>query len=104
MSSSDKLQIFIDNILTPASDETLQLVNEQTELMRRMVKLMEPSANQNSAGYQRVEVTSIVPAVLNQQYFSYFGNQTSTIITAESTFNLQSRIAYTALRNNLTFS
>jgi len=104
MSSSDKLQIFLDNILTPASDETLQLVGEQTELLRRMTKLLEPSANQNSTGLQRIEVTSVVPAVLTQQYFSYFGNQTSTIITAESTFNLQSRIAYTALRNNLTFS
>ena len=104
MSSGDKLQIYLDNILTPASDETLQLVGEQTELMRRITKLLEPSANQNSTGLQRIEVTSVVPAVLTQQYFSYFGNQTSTIITAESTFNLQSRIAYTALRNNLTFS
>ena len=105
MSSSDKLQIFIDNILTPASDETLQLVGEQNELMRRMVKLMEPSANQNSVGYQRVEVTSLVPAIVSNHNLTYTGgSQNQTVSAAESTFFPQSRQSYALIRQNLIFS
>jgi len=105
MSSGDKLQIFIDNILTPASDETLQLISEQNELMRRMVKLMEPSANQNSVGQQRVEATiSSIPQTITQQNLTFMGGINSTVTSAEHYFILGSRQAYIALRNNLTFS
>lgn len=103
MSSSDKLQIFIDNVLTPSSDETLQLVNEQTELLRRMTKLLEPSANQNSAGQQRVEITTIPQTIVNHN-LTYMGGANATITPAEHYFVLGSRQAYIALRNNLTFS
>jgi len=105
MSSSDKLQIFIDNVLTPASDETLQLVGEQTELLRRMTKLLEPSANQNSVGYQRVEVTSLVPAIVSNHNLTYMGGaQNQAISAAESTFFPQSRQSYALIRQNLIFS
>ena len=105
MSSGDKLQIFVDNILTPSSDETLQQVGEQTELLRRMVKLLEPSANQNSVGYQRVEVTSLVPAIVSNHNLTYMGGaQNQTLTAAESTFFPQSRQSYALIRQNLIFS
>jgi hypothetical protein len=105
MSSSDKLQIFIDNILTPSSDETLQLVGEQTELLRRMTKLLEPIANQNSVGYQRVEVTSLVPSIVSNHNLTYTGGaQNGTVSAAESTFFPQSRQSYALIRQNLIFS
>ena len=105
MSSSDKLQIFIDNVLTPSSDETLQLVNEQTELLRRMTKLLEPSSNQNSAGYQRVEVTSMVPSVVSNHNLTYLGGgQNGTVSAAETTVFPQSRQSYAIIRQNLIFS
>jgi len=104
MFDNDVLQIFLDNSLTPASDEMLQSIQDQTELLGRMVKLLEPSARANSLGMQQVDIASSTAAVLGQQYFSYFGSNINTISTSESTFVLQSRIAYMALRNNLEFS
>lgn len=105
MSSGDKLQIFVDNILTPSSDETLQLVGEQTELLRRMTKLLEPIANQNSVGYQRVEVTSLVPAIVSNHNLTYTGGSiNATVSAAESTFFPQSRQSYALIRQNLIFS
>jgi hypothetical protein len=103
MSSGDKLQIFLDNTLTPSSDETLQLVNEQTELLRRMTKLLEPSANQNSTGLQRIEVVTAPQTIVNHN-LTYMGGANNTITPAEHYFVLGSRQAYIALRNNLTFS
>jgi hypothetical protein len=103
MSSEGRLQIFIDNILIPASDETLQLVGEQTELMRRITKLLEPSANQNSTGLQRIEVVTVPQTIVNHN-LTYLGGANSTITPAEHYFVLGSRQAYIALRNNLTFS
>jgi hypothetical protein len=103
MSSGDKLQIFLDNILTPSSDETLQLVSEQTELMRRITKLLEPSANQNASGLQRIEVVTVPQTIVNHN-LTYMGGANSTITPAEHYFVLGSRQAYIALRNNLTFS
>ena len=43
MSNTDRLQIFIENQLTPASEESLQYLQDQTALLGRMVKLLEPS-------------------------------------------------------------
>jgi hypothetical protein len=104
MFASNKLQIYIDNGYSPSSDETLQLVNEQTELMRRMIKLMEPSANQNSAGQQRIEVTTI-PAVVNTQNLTNIGGVLNNSITpGEHYFVLGAKQAYISLRQNLIFS
>jgi hypothetical protein len=103
MSSSDKLQIFLDNILTPASDETLQLVNEQTELMRRITKLLEPSANQNASGQQRIEVMA-VPQTTILHNNTNMGGAASSIVPAEHYFVLGAKQAYISLRQNLIFS
>jgi hypothetical protein len=104
MSNTDSLQIFLDNVLTPASDEMLQSIQEQTALLMRMVKLLEPSSRQNSTGMQQIELTSAPATVPVLQNNTYFGTQVNTIATAESTFNLQSRVAYATLRQNLEFS
>ena len=104
MSNTDSLQIFLDSLMTPASDEMLQSVQDQTELLGRMVKLLEPSGRGNVNGLQMVDVAASSGAILSQQYFSYYGAIGNTISTSESTFNLQSRIAYIALRQQLEFS
>jgi hypothetical protein len=105
MSSSDKLQIFIDNILTPASDETLQLVGEQNELMRRMVKLLEPSSRASSAGLQMVDASFTTITATNQHNLTFLGGaQNSTITAAEAMFFPQSRQSYALIRQNLIFS
>jgi hypothetical protein len=104
MSNTDSLQIFLDNVLTPASDEMLQSIQEQTALLMRMVKLLEPSSRQNSTGMQQIELAS---TIINQgvnQNATIFGVVGNSIATAESTFNLQSRVAYATLRQNLEFS
>lgn len=49
MSSTDKLAIYLDDSYTPASDEAIAL-------LRRMVKLLEPLAVQDSSQRQRVTV------------------------------------------------
>lgn len=104
MSDSDSLQIFLDNLSIPASNDMLIAMQEQNDHLLRMIKLLEPSGVASSSGRQHVHIAAVDPAILAQQYFSYFGGISSTIITAESTFNLQSRIAYIALRQNLDFS
>jgi len=105
MSSSDKLQIFIDNILTPASDETLQLVGEQNELMRRMVKLLEPSSRASSAGLQMVDASFTSITAVNNNNLIYMGGvQNQTLTAAEAMFFPQSRQSYALIRQNLIFS
>ena len=104
MSNTDSLQIFIDSLLSPASDETLQYLSDQTVLLRRMVKLLEPSSVQGASGRQQVDINAVNTSVLVSQNATAFGTQVNTIATAESTFNLQSRVAYATLRQNLEFS
>jgi hypothetical protein len=100
MSNTDNLQIFLDNLESPASDEMLRL-------MGRMVKLLEPSAVQDVGGRQRVNISSFEPAIIANQSQTYHSGVVSAVNllnNAESSFNLQSRIAYFALRQNLEFS
>lgn len=104
MGDSDSLQIFLDNTYTPASDEMLQSIQDQTEMLGRMVKLLEPSARANGTGMQMVDLAASSANILQAQNITYFGAVSSTIGTAESAFNLQSRIAYATLRQNLQFS
>lgn len=58
MSSTDKLAIYLDDAYTPSSDEALVL-------LRRMVKLLEPIAVQDSQQRQRVTVESMTGATLS---------------------------------------
>jgi hypothetical protein len=105
MSSSDKLQIFLDNILTPASDETLQLVGEQTELLRRMTKLLEPSSRATATGLQMVDASfTTITATSNNNLIYMGGAQNQNITAAEAAFFPQSRQSYALIRQNLIFS
>ena len=113
MSNTDSLQIFLDNLATPASNEMLESIENQTELLRRMVKLLEPSARQDANGRQAIRVETFDPQVIINPGSLYsptyiqtqLGTPTGTIgALAESAFNLQSRIAYIALRQHLEFS
>lgn len=104
MNDSDSLQIFLDSLLTPASDEMLQSVQDQTELLGRMVKLLEPSARVSSNGMQQVDVAQSSGIMLNGAITTYFGSLSNTVSAAEAAFNVQTRVAYIALRQQLEFS
>ena len=105
MSNTDRLQIFIENQLTPASEESLQYLQDQTALLSRMVKLLEPSSRQDSAGRQQIDMAASSGTMVTRIDTYLNGPSGDTTITAaESVFNLQSRIAYSALRNQLEFS
>jgi len=105
MNSGDSLQIFLDNLATPASQETLQYLSDQTALLGRMVKLLEPSSRQDSAGRQTIDIGgSSGTAVTRLDTYINGPSFNSTIVAAESTLVLQSRIAYATLRNQLEFS
>jgi len=108
MSNTDSLQIFIDSLLAPASDEMLQSLQDQTALLGRMVKLLEPSSRQNPSGMQQIEIGSSNVALIQNAlnvYNSPSGLSTAFVIPeVESSFVLQSRIAYATLRQNLEFS
>jgi hypothetical protein len=104
MSNTDSLQIFIDSLLSPASDETLQYLSDQTVLLRRMVKLLEPSSVQGASGRQQVDINGVNTSIPVNQNVTIIGAVGTSIATAESTFNLQSRVAYATLRQNLEFS
>ena len=105
MSNTDRLQIFIENQLTPASEESLQYLQDQAALLSRMVKLLEPSSRQDSAGRQQIDMAASSGTMVTRIDTYLNGPSGNTTITAaESVFNLQSRIAYSALRNQLEFS
>jgi hypothetical protein len=105
MSASNKLQIYLENGYSPASDETLQLVNEQTELLRRMTKLLEPSSRATSTGLQMVDASFTTITATNQHNLTFLGGaQNSTITAAEAMFFPQSRQSYALIRQNLIFS
>lgn len=104
MSNNDILQIFLDNALTPASDEMITVLQEQNDHMLRIIKLLEPSGRVNAAGMQQVDIAGSSAAVLNSAFATYYGSTFSTISAGEAAFNVQTRVAYLALRNNLEFS
>lgn len=56
MSSSDKLQIFLDNTLTPASEESVQY-------LKKIIQLLTPISVQDSAQRQRVAVETMPASV-----------------------------------------
>jgi len=105
MSDSDNLQIFLENQYTPASQETLQYLSDQTALLGRVVKLLEPSSRQDTAGRQSVDIGGSTGTVLTRgETFINGPSGGATISAPESVFVLQSRIAYATLRNQLEFS
>jgi len=97
MSSTDKLAIYLDDSYTPSSDEAIAL-------LRRMVKLMEPLAVQDSQQRQRVVVESITTGNLN--VVASIGNVVGLGgVDPRFQFIDQARTAYaTGIRANITNS
>ena len=60
MSNTDSIQIFLDNTLTPASEETLSILKDQNDLLRRVIQVVNPLATQDSLQRQRVAVDNSV--------------------------------------------
>lgn len=105
MNSGDSLQVFLDNLATPASQETLQYLSDQTALLGRMVKLLEPISRQDTVGRQSVDIGgSTGTAITRLDTYINGPSGNATISAPESVFVLQSRIAYATLRNQLEFS
>ena len=113
MSNSDGLQIFLDNLSTPSSQETLQYLSDQTALLGRIVKLLEPSSVQNTTGRQIVDIgvvkdgtTNPIPTLptINTTMGGTYTNFATRIPEGEWQLVLPSRIAYATLRNQLQFN
>lgn len=64
MSNSDKLQIYYDDTDTAAKDTTIQILQDQNALLRKMVKLMESQATVDISNRQRVVVEGPLTASL----------------------------------------
>ncbi len=104
MSPSDKLQIYLENGATPASDETINALADQTALMARMVKLLETNAVQDSIGRQLVRVSAMDAQPLVRSLDYYNGTTAASISSLEGGLVIPSRVAYNTLRNQLIFS
>lgn len=105
MDDNDRLQIFLENQYSPASQETLQYLSDQTALLGRMVKLLEPSSRQDSTGRQSIDIGSSTGVANIRPYDTYFSpSYNGSIQAGEFIFVLPSRMAYATLRNQLEFS
>ena len=71
LSNTDQLLIYYDDGTVQARDATLQLMENQNDLLRRMVKLLESSGTVDSSNRQRVSIDASVATVT-----------TSTTVTA----------------------
>lgn len=105
MSNTDKIQIFLDNNLSPASEESIQY-------LKKIVQLLTPLSVQDSAQRQRVVVEGTALVQGN-------GGTISTVTTVSSVSNIAAyggvdprfqftdaaRLTYAqGIRRNLTFS
>ena len=63
MSSSDRLQIFLDINLTPASEETLNILKDQAMFLRRIAKSTEVLSTQDGAQRQRITLDTVTAGV-----------------------------------------
>lgn len=95
MSSSDKLQIFLDNILSPASEESVQY-------LKKMIQLLTPLSVQDSAQRQRVTIDSAPASITvgTMTNITQFGG-----VDPRFQFTDAARLTYAeGIRKNLQFS
>ena len=59
-SNTDSLQIYLDLYGTPATEETLSILKDQNDLLRRIIQVLNPLATQDSAQRQRITIDSVV--------------------------------------------
>jgi hypothetical protein len=95
MSNTDNLQIFLDNTLSPASEESVQY-------LKKMVQLLTPLSVQDSAQRQRITIDA-APASLsvgNVSNITAFGN-----VDVRFQFTDAAHLTYAnGIRKNLQFS
>jgi len=63
MSNTDSLQIYLDLYGTPATEETLDILKNQNDLLRRIIQIVNPLSTQDANQRLRVTVDS-APASL----------------------------------------
>ena len=102
MSNSDKLQIFYDDAVAPASDTSIQAMTDVALTLKRIAKNMESLQVVDSAQRQRVAVESIanmttLSQCLNAVQFGGVDPKFMIIDLARAAYN-------NGIRNNLTFS
>lgn len=107
MSNTDKLQIFLDNTLTPASEESIQY-------LKKIVQLLTPSSIQDSAQRQRIAVEVMPTTTVTGTVTSNIGTGTLAALTTVNQFaGVDIRFQFTdaarltyaqGIRRNLTFS
>ena len=96
MSSGDKLQIFVDNILTPASEESLQY-------LKKIVQIVAPLSTQDSAQRQRV----VIDAPIANQTVQVNSTAITTYGGVDGRFQFAdaARLTYVqGIRTNLSFT
>jgi hypothetical protein len=107
MSNTDKLQIFLDNSLSPASEESIQY-------LKKIVQVLTPIATQDSAQRQRVAVEAMPPVTVSGTVTSNIGTGTLAAVTTVNQFaGVDVRFQFTdaarltyaqGIRRNLQFS
>lgn len=104
MSNTDKLQIFLDNTLAPASEESIQY-------LKKIVQLLTPSSIQDSAQRQRIAVEVMPTTTVTGTVTSNIGTGTLAGVTAlggvdaRFQFTDAARLTYAqGIRRNLQFS
>lgn len=108
MSNTDNLQIFLDNTLTPASEESIQY-------LKKIVQLLTPLSVQDSAQRQRVAIdASTATVTVSGTVTSNIGTGTLAAVTTVNQFaGVDVRFQFTdaarltyaqGIRRNLTFS
>jgi len=99
MSSTDKLQIFLDNTLTPASEESIQY-------LKKIAQLVAPLSTQDSAQRQRV----IIDAPIANQTVTVSSTSITNVaayggVDPRYQFIDAARLTYAqGIRNNLSFN
>jgi hypothetical protein len=107
MSNTDKLQIFLDNTLTPASEESIQY-------LKKIVQLLTPLSIQDSNQRQRIAVEAMPTTTVTGTVTSNIGTGTLAAVTTVNQFaGVDIRFQFTdaarltyaqGIRRNLQFS
>lgn len=105
MSNSDSLQIYLDLYGAPATEETLNILKDQNDLLRRVIQVVNPLSTQDSSQRQRVVVetaptTTIVGTLTGVISVSQFAG-----VDLRFQFTDAARLTYAqGIRTNLQFS
>jgi hypothetical protein len=107
MFNTDSLQIYLDLYGTPATEETLKVLKDQNDLLRRIVQVVNPIATQDALQRQRVAVETMPTTTVQ----GTVGVSTVSNITAFAGVDVRfqftdaARLTYAqGIRKNLQFS